>query len=104
MSERLNEIKAKYIELAAMISTETDETEKKMLQNERNGMKTVVESLQALEEIDRDLVTFQDVIDENDETNRAKEIQTASIFINEFLGCKRDIESQLTSYIESLKT
>ena len=100
--DRLEVIKERYIELTGLLAaTDVDEDRKLIYQEEKRGIQTVVESYNALDEINRDIQTFLGVLadpDKKKERSDAKDV--AKVFLKEFDECRAVIESQLTSYVE----
>ena len=63
----------------------------KEMNEELNRSKTIMSSVKALEDIDRDIEIFNDSLNGSDEKIK----ETAQIFIKEFTECKFSIEEQL---------
>ena len=64
-------------------------------EEEIRNIRTICDCAKALTEIDRDIVTFQDHLEGDDD--RLKDI--ARSFRKEFLQCKEQIETQLNSLL-----
>ena len=103
VNDRLQEIKERYIELTGLLAaTDLDEEAKRVYQEEKQEIQTVVESYQALDDIYRDLKTFEGVLaDPDPEEERSDEKDVATVFLKEFEECRLSIETQLTSYVEN---
>ena len=79
-----------------------DEATMMAYREEKRSIQTIVESYQALDDIYRDLQTFEGVLEDPDpEEERLDEKDVATVFIKEFEDCRVSIETQLTKFVEN---
>ena len=101
--DKILEIKERYIEITGFLATaDLDEATMMAYREEKRSIQTVVESYQALDDIYRDLQTFEGVLEDPDpEEERLDEKDVATVFIKEFEDCRVSIETQLTKFVEN---
>jgi hypothetical protein len=93
--EKIEQLKLEYSTIDDELKYVTDSGARAALEERKRKLKTICESAKALEEIDRDLITFSGHLEGDDD--RLKEL--AESFSKEFLQCKSDMEDQLNKML-----